>query len=375
MIISNTSILKLFLLLFFTVIVLSGCESKKPVKIGFITSLTGRMADMGIPARNAVQLAVEQCNKEGGIHGRKISLIIRDDQQDDDTAVQAVQELIKEEVTAVIGPTVSNMAIPIVPYLNNAKVVAISPTVTTPNLSGLDDYFFRVCTTAGDFAGFSANYLISSGDMRQIAVAHEISNRPFSDSWIKSFNKTFTDMGGKILSAIEFSTENECSFSDISSRLLASNPDGIIIVAAPMDSALLCQHIRKNNPSVKIALSSWGGNQRFIELGGKATEGVTVASSFDWASPNPRYQAFKKIYNERYRSDPGLFGLFSYNSAQVLLTALKAQKHGQNIKDTILSIGEFDVLQGKIRFDAFGDVESSFVTMQIVKNRKYVVIE
>ncbi len=352
-----------------------GCDADPPIQIGFIGSLTGRMADMGISARNAVQLAVEQCNEQGGIHGRRVNLIIKDDRQDADTAVRSVRELIAADVAAIIGPTGSNVAMAIVPYVNDARVVDVGPSITTPDLSGRDDYFFRVCTTARELGHHSADYQIRSGDMRRIAVAHEVSNRSFSESWLGSFQNTFVAGGGKILTTIEFTTDDGCAFSTIAHKLLASDPDGILIIAPAMNSALLCQHIRNADPSINITLSSWSANQRFIELGGKAAEGVTVPSVFDWDSPSPPYQTFRRISIEHYQRDPGTFGFYAYNAAQVVLTALTAKKRDQHLKDTLLSIGEFDGLQGKIRFDAYGDVAPSSVTMRIVRNRQFVVVE
>ena len=61
---------------------------------------------------------------------------------------------------------------------------------------------------------------------------------------------------------------------------MADSPDGILIIANPMDSALLCQQIRKANPSIKITLSNWSATGRFTELGGRAVEGVTMPTVF-----------------------------------------------------------------------------------------------
>ena len=63
-----------------------GCESKKPIIIGFIGGTSVRVADLGISGLDAVQLTVEHFNKAGGIGGRRVQLIIRDDQQDPDVA-------------------------------------------------------------------------------------------------------------------------------------------------------------------------------------------------------------------------------------------------------------------------------------------------
>lgn len=354
---------------------LFGCESKKQIRIGFIGGITGRVADMGGAARDAVQLAVAQCNEQGGIAGRQIKLIIKDDQHDAELAIKAVRELIKEDVAAIVGPLFSDMAIAVKPFLDQSQVIAVGTTVTTQYLSGSDDYFFRVCFTTREHASCSARYQLRSGGMRRIAVAYDGGNRSFSENWLENFKSKFMAGGGEILTAIEFRTEGGRSFSEIAQGLLAVDPDGILIIANSMDSALLCQQIRKSSQSVKITLSNWGATQRLIEMGGKAVEGATMPIAFDWNSPSTPYQSFRKIYFERYRREPGFSGAYAYDAAQVVLTALKARERGQHLKETILSIREFDGLQGKINFDQYGDVKQSNASIRMVRNQKFVVVE
>jgi branched-chain amino acid transport system substrate-binding protein len=356
-------------------VLIAGCNTEQPIRIGFLGSLSGRVADMGMSARNAVQLAVEECNEQGGIHGRRVTLIIKDDRQDAETAVQAAQELVEANVAAIVGPLVSNMATVVVPHLNEAQLLTVAPTVTTPHLSGQDDYFFRVCIASREHAFRSARYQIESGDMRRVAVVYDGGNRTFSENWLADFKKPFVAGGGKILTVIEYKEKDGRSFSDIARALLADEPDGILIIANPMDSGLLCQQIRQSDSSIKITLSNWGASQRLLEMGGNAIEGVTLPIAFDWDSPSPPYRAFRRKYLERYQREPGFAGVYAYDAVQVVLTALKASELQKPLKAVLLSIGEFDGLQGGIRFDAYGDVAPARAAIRIVSNRKFVAVE
>jgi branched-chain amino acid transport system substrate-binding protein len=74
-----------------------GCEKKKePIKVGFVGGLTGRLSDLGSGGRNGVMLAVEEINNAGGISGRPVELITKDDKQDPEVAVKVDKELIDE---------------------------------------------------------------------------------------------------------------------------------------------------------------------------------------------------------------------------------------------------------------------------------------
>lgn len=367
-------VLKRIILLLLFAVSLQGCGPEEPIRIGFITGTSGYMADMGISARYALLLAVDQCNEKGGIHGRRVALEIRDNQHDVDTAVKDVQELIEQGVDAMIGPMSSTIAMAILPYLNRSRMVTVSPTASTTRLSGRDDYFFRVCPSAGAHARVNADYQIRSGNMQRITVAFHSGNPSFCESFIKNFKQTFQAGGGEILSVTSFTSKDGRSFFQIADELLKEKPDGILIVANAMDSAMLCQQIRKISPSVKITLSNWSASHRFIALGSGAVEGTTLPISVDWNSPLPRYQKFRKIFFDRYQLEPGIVSLNAYNAVQVVLSALKARKSGQNLKEAILFWTEFNGLQRKIKFDAYGDMNAG-VLMYTIRNHQFEALE
>ena len=78
-----------------------GCGEEPPIKIGFLGGVSGRVADLGIAGRDATMFAVEEVNQAGGINGRKVELLVRDDQQNADAAKAAVNALIQEDVIAI----------------------------------------------------------------------------------------------------------------------------------------------------------------------------------------------------------------------------------------------------------------------------------
>lgn len=355
--------------------VLAGCQAESPIKIGFIAGTSGRVADLGISGRDAAQLAIEQCNQEGGIAGRKIQLIIKDDEQNPDLARVKMKELIAAGVVAVIGPMTSDMGVAISPIANASETLLISPTVTTHLLSGKDDYLFRVTSTTREYAAKSARYQIASGNMRSIAAAYDLGNKSFCESWLDSFVETFTDGGGEVLETVGYRAGADRSFLEIARKLLAAGPDGILIIANSMDSALLCQQIRKLDSGIAITLADWGATERLLELGGRAVEEVTVVQTFDRNSQAPDYQAFRKIYLDHFQREPGFPGVYTYDAVQVLLTALRMQKTGETLKHTILSIRRFKGLQSEFSFDDFGDVKRPQASISVIRNGRFVVVE
>ncbi|MBI5593062.1 MAG: ABC transporter substrate-binding protein [Deltaproteobacteria bacterium] len=358
-----------------TFLVFFGCKAEDPILIGFLAGTSGRVADLGISGRDAAQLAIEQCNQSGGVSGRKVRLIVKDDQHDSEVARQATQELISKGVVAIIGPMTSDMALAVTPIANNGKLLLLSPTATTESLSEKNDYFFRVASTTRNFASRGADFLIKSGRMHRVATAYDLNNRSFSEKWVENFTNEFTELGGRIVATVGIDALGNRNFFDFAKELLAAQPDGVVIVANSMDSALLCQQIRKLDAKVEIALSDWGATERLLDLGGKAVEGVIVIQAFDRSNQSPRYQDFRKSFMERYHQEPGFPGVNTYDAVQVLLTALRAQKKGQSLPETILSINQFEGLQSNFCFSRFGDAQRPQTSISIVRDRQFMVLE
>jgi len=354
-------------------LLLLSCTDSEPIRIGFVAGTSGRVADLGIAGRNGALLAVELRNQSGGIAGRTIELISKDDKQDPETAERVTRELIAQGVPAIVGPMTSAMAIVMVPLVNKAQVLLISPTVTTDALADQDDYFFRVSSSTRKYAAKSAIYQLETLQTRRIAAVYDLNNRSYAESWLNNFRRVFEQGGGEVIKTLRFKSSEDTTFLQIARDLLATQPDGILIIANSVDSALLCQQIHKLNAAVAIVISEWGATERLLELGGKAVENVTSTQFFDRNSTEPRYQAFRAAYLERFGQEPGFGGVTSFDAANVVLDAFAMQSE-QSLKETILATRHFQGVQHPLKFDNFGEAQRDiFIT--IVREGQFVVVE
>jgi len=319
-------------------------------------------------------LAIEERNQGGGISGRRLQLIVKDDEQDPEVAKRVVQELINEGVAAIIGPMTGAMGAAVAPIADQAKILLVSPTVTTDELSGKDDHFFRVSSTTREFARRTALYQLKTNRMRRVAAVYDLGNRAFSENWLKNFTEAFAQ-GGQVVLTLGFQVGNDTTFLSIAQELLADDVDGVLIIANSMDSALLCQQIRKLDARIPIVLSDWGGTERLLELGGKAVEGVNVVQTFDRNSSAPRYQAFRQTYLERFHREPGFPGVYSYDATTVVLDALSQRQGEQSLKETVLAVRTFEGLQSSFSFDDYGDVKRPHISIGIVRDGHFLVVE
>ena len=91
---------------FLLLLLLGSCaEEPKPIKVGFVGGLTGRVAGLGVTGRDAVLFAIEQRNQQGGIAGRPIELVVRDDKQDKETAKGMVGPVVKVMAMGMVRTT------------------------------------------------------------------------------------------------------------------------------------------------------------------------------------------------------------------------------------------------------------------------------
>jgi amino acid/amide ABC transporter substrate-binding protein, HAAT family (TC 3.A.1.4.-) len=175
---------------------LKGCIEKKPLPIGFTAQLTGIQAELGVQERNGVQLAVETINASGGVVGRKIELIIRDDLGIPEQAKAADSDLINAGVLAIIGHATSSQTLAGLEVTNPAHMVMLSPTVSTPKLSGLDDYFFRVYPSFKDSSQAFAQYIYQNSGIARMAIIYDIDNAAYSKTYSTTFTDKFQSVGG-----------------------------------------------------------------------------------------------------------------------------------------------------------------------------------
>lgn len=342
---------------------ITGCAPKEPITIGFLGGITGRAADLGIGGRNGAQLAVEIRNQAGGVGGRSVRLIIEDDGQDSAVAKQAAARLISQGVSAIVGPMTSSMAMATVAQANDARVLMISPTVTTKVLSTLDDYFMRVVSSTGSYAKMSAAYHLDRLGIKRTVAVYDAGNLAYAESWLSDYRQAYEAGGGQLDQIISFRSSAATEFPTLVTEVLKSNPQGVLIIANSVDAALLAQHIRRRDVAVHISASEWASTEELLDLGGPTVEGITVAQFLDRDSTQPAYLAFRKAYIARFGAQPGFPGLTAFDAANVVLDALADRHEGQTVKQAILAKRVFAGAQSPIKFDANGDAErESYMT-------------
>lgn len=361
-------------LLLLASLLLSACEPSaeqpiEPIRLGVIVDTSGPTSSLGIAGRNGMQLAVEQTNAAGGIHGRPIELLQRDDGFNPQQAAQAATELIDAKVDAVFGPMTSLIAEQLAPQFTAAGVLLMGGTPLSPLLAGRDDQFFRILShTSPDALGI-AQHLQHQLGIGQVTVLIEESNHTFTRPWLADFQRYFAAEGGSVSQIIAFTRNAQTDFATLAQQALANKPRAVILISNALDTAMLATQLRQKNSHLVLATPAWAAADALLEMGGRAVEGMITGQAYDLSDQSPAFLAFKQAYQQRFGQSIDTAAVTAYNATQVLLHALRERQPQESLKQTLLRIRHFASLQQPIDLDEFGDSASRFYLMVVRQGR------
>lgn len=337
--------------------VLTGCGNQEPIKVGFAATLTGSQAQLGVDARDGAQLAVETINQSGGINGRSLQLIIKDDGGKPEIAKQVDGELRQQNVVAIIGHATSGQTAAVLDQINQAKIVLLSPTASSDQFTGKADYLFRVVSTTNARIKGLARYIYQTHQVRNLVIIYDEGNKAFSEPYWQGSKAAFEKLGGKADRTFPF-TSGKTDLSALMNEIKATNPEAILFISSATDTALMMQYGRQLELKAKLFSSAWAQTNELLEKGGKAVEGLEMDAVYDAQSSYPSYQKFVTQFKSRYNRETTFPTSLGYEAVLVLAAALK-QTNGQagGLPEALIKIKDLEGAQGKISLDEFGDVQ------------------
>lgn len=356
----------------------SACGSQEPIRVGFVAGLTGQNAALGVDGRDGALLAVEQINSQGGVNGRPIELVVRDDLGTSEGAIAADNELIHgEDVIAIIGHMTSSTMMAAWPQFKDSGVVFLSPTVSTPQLSGMDDNFFRLIPVNSAFSEKLAGHASNELGLKKVAIFYDTDNAAFTDTFREGFERIFTSVDGEILLDHPFSSSSNPDFRSALNDLKRQNPDGICIIASAVDTALIVQQARVTGLDVRFLTSNWALTKDLIENGGRAVDGIITVVAHDETNQSPAHLDFSERFQSRFGRQPTFAAGYGYEAVLVLANALNVTDGNKvGLAGALLQTNDLLGVNGNISFDAYGDVvrtlyliavrDGQFVTEEIL---------
>jgi branched-chain amino acid transport system substrate-binding protein len=344
-------------------VLLAACSKGAPLKVGLVTGLSGRYYDLGVSSRNGVELAVKEVNAAGGVNGRPIELIVRDDAQDPDTARRAVSELVQAGVVAIVGHATSSMAAATLPIVDSERVLMVSPTVSSSVFLGKDDWFVMIYPSSAESGKALAEHVSGHRLARRVALVYDLSNRVYTDAWHDAFKAAFVAAGSEVRS-IPFTSGQVASMGQLAEEALSGGADGVLVVANALDTAALCQQVRLRS-QVPIFGGEWGLTNDLIVSAGRAVEGARFITKTDLTDPAPRLAAFRAAYLERFGRQPDFAAVMGFEALELVAEGLRRAPTREGVRRAILGMKTFEGLQGRVEIDANGDGRRRHLVMTI----------
>jgi len=351
-----------------------------PIKLGTVVRLSIG-AEHGIPSRRGVEMAVDEVNQAGGINGRQVELIVEDEKDSPAAAVNAVQKLINvDKVVAIVGPMTSGDMMAAGKIADDAKVVAISPTATTPKLSGYGASLCRGCSRIDKQAEVLTDYVAKTWKPKTAAIF--FSNEPYGKGCAELFTKFFEKQGIKVVATESFMRGSR-DFKAQLTKIKAANPDMLFIPGYTPETAPAAAQARQLGMNQKI-LGVYGDmDPVYIKLAGAAAEGHVIGGEYDEGYDTPKNQAFKKNYEAlaKKNNDPYniMFAALHYDATGVILEGMKTNgPTSEGIRKFLKEVKDFDGVTGKLSFDQNNDVVragTEGIYVLEVKDGKYVKVK
>jgi branched-chain amino acid transport system substrate-binding protein len=387
----------------------AGAASACDVTVGLVMELTGPAGEYGQAGAKSVEMAFRDINDAGGVAGGcKLVTDTRDSQSQGNVAVDAATQLVQvKKVPVIIGGIISSVSIPILTSVTApAKVVQVSPASSSPTLTQLgrdgktNGVFFRTITSDALQGVAAAKYALDQG-LKKLSIIHV--NDDFGANMVAEFTKAYKALGGEIVSDTPYNAK-QASYQPEVTKAMEGSPDGLYLVATPVDGATIARQWVSQGGPQKFLLNDGMNSEDFIKnVGAKYLENAYGTSSGTETTPstdyfNANYKAFSNI-------DPGApAAVQGYDAGAIVGLAIAQAGKADSAaiqdsirkildpKGTVIHAGKdefakalqlikdgkpikYEGVIGPVTFDQYGDITGPFRLWKIINGEVATVGE
>ena len=336
-------------------LLLFGCP-QSAVKVGVVLPLTGDDATYGNAVKNGIELAFEevQADKE---RATPLDLIIVDSESDPEKAQKLLEEVYDQGALLAIGGVTSAEAKEMIGVADRYDRVLISPSASSPGLTGISRNFYRIFPS--DFAAASKMAQFVSQDLKieeVVVVAEEA--QEYAKGLQGAFGTSFEGLGGKVLEVVAY-PPNTADFSGIIQRVMTLAPKAVYLATYGDDAGAMIQELRRLDYDGKILTTSAFSSPEFIAPVGEDAAGVFLTQSvFELDSDHAHIKTFVERYNAKYSKQPDIYAAHGFDVLGVVATAVEGRppipsEVPKGLRD---DVKDFPGVTGSIQFNEKGDV-------------------
>lgn len=343
------------------------CDKKNNIKVIYVADLSSRNSQLGVSGRNGLLLGIEEINSNKGIDRKKIQLEFIDHKGSKEECYLKVKQKVDEGIDLIIGPLTSGMANAVIRASGKSTLI-ISPTVSTDLLSGIDDNFIRVIPAAS-IQGIYLSNIIKSKRNNTVVVIYDLNNSEYAHSVINGLK--ISNINNEV-DYIYISFSDKTEFDSLVTKAVTYNPDGLLFITNGINAGGILQQYSKNSVLPSLYGVQWTKISDLLRYGGNNIEGMIVVDSYTPENVNSEKGGFIDRYKKKYKTEPSLASIYSYDAIMLYKAAALNQKkyNYEAIKKEILELKTIKGVTDNYRFDKYGDVVRK-QSIFIIQNNKY----
>jgi len=295
------------------------------IVLGVISPNSGSLAIFGEATNNAVDLAIEEINADGGILGRKVTAIKADDEFDPGKAIDAFDSLVSQGVGLVIGSITSGCTSAITEAADESSVVLISPSATADGIDMTDDYVFRACY-ADRSQGAIAAYCAKAVGLSDVGVVY-CNTDSYSTGLYDAFSAAAKKYG---LREKTVQATDSLFITDYTKQFKAMVESGVQFVYAPFyydiaGAFLIPQARAAGYTGIIMGADGYGGAPDYAARNADLTafNDVYWTNHFDPSDSDPLVQKFVAAYETKYGSKPNELSALAYDAVYMFKQAIE----------------------------------------------------
>jgi len=339
------------------------------VDIGFIGPLTGTGSHLGQAIGNGVRLAVDRHNAKAGVH---VKLITYDTGGDPVQAARLARAAAADHVAGVVGPTGLQDSMAADPVFEQAAVVNITPSATTPSLADNGwHYWHRVVGTDADQGPAVARYLVKKLNARKVAVVDEDTE----------YGKGIADIVRSDLRAGSVTVDPSRSIdlgqddSAVAAAISAGRVDAVFYGGTDTGAGRLLKRLRRDGVRAAFVSDDLARDDLFIATAGAtAAEGALLTCPCGDVSASPGGAAFISAYRAAFGTGPGPYSAQAYDAANLIMSAVDAGRRSAADVNTFISTTTYHGITNDISFDGKGQLTGGGIYLYRVRGGGIAVV-
>ncbi|HEU5195628.1 MAG TPA: amino acid ABC transporter substrate-binding protein [Methylomirabilota bacterium] len=347
-----------------------------PIRIGASLSLTGTYAKLGKNQHEGYQLCIKELNAKGGLLGRKIELVVYDDQSMPATAVRLYEKLITEDkVDAIMGPYSSPVTEASANVTEKYKKVMVAPLAATTSIFKKEPrrkYIFMVISPAEVYLEGLVD-MASKRGLKTVAVVNE--DTLFSKAAAAGAVELAKKKGMNVVFTEAYPKGNT-DFSALLTKVKAANPDVLAAATYFDDAVALTRQMKELAVNPKMYGVTVGGDlPEFYDTLKQNAEYIYGATQWEHTLPYPGNQEFFDTYKKDFGHEPSYHSAAGYAGCLIYAEAVKraGSLDADKVRDALLKL-EMKTVFGEYKVDQDGfQVAHKMVTFQWQGEKKVTV--